>query len=679
MIRKFYLSLLFVSLIFLSSCEKLFTLEGTIYLKEGERIERLSGTKIYLLNNSIEKIISNNLDEYKKDSKVAIKTYEKKLLQKEIENKEFALKETISQIKQHKFSYSEAKDHSLKNLKEFTSSEKKTIDAELKIKKENLKSKLEIINSKKELKVLNSFLEVKKRNLSSVLMERKKEFRKLTKKKNNKFAKSKKSFTNDVKEFKRRNQKIRTEIVNLRAEYEKNKKALASKYLRDYVQNKILIISKLSRRCRSCTPQLSFFIENKGNKAIRAMKFDLYYKNISLRKSGFKISQFGAYGLDRIWYPQKRNRYKEIVYGIAPKQRMHRSKSFYLRGRRSLQGDTLRFFEKTGGYDQSKFKVVINNAYLSDPSTFHSYNPYSSKYSQRGGIKRWRYKKQKTADIFKKEINNSEFLKNTKQKIQIVLSKQIKLTKEILQRRSAFSAEKKNISVLYASFIQKQRKQISKAEKDVLGFQLTKKQKKNTKNLKKNISKMQLLIDSSKFKLKQMKENVESLRKKRSLFKGLLEVAKKRLETSSSQKKKIELQLMNLKEKKGVIFAEIQKFALYNTPLLEMQSLWINKFIESIKSSKIQSTNSNIEGKFKFEKLTKEIAYIFTVANHDKKRFMWFVELDLPSKGQQDLSDINNTVVNVKKLNTLFEYFNKAISFKPGDIPGVSGIVPRKN
>ena len=59
--------------------------------------------------------------------------------------------------------------------------------------------------------------------------------------------------------------------------------------------------------------------------------------------------------------------------------------------------------------------------------------------------------------------------------------------------------------------------------------------------------------------------------------------------------------------------------------------------------------------------------------------FMWFVELDLPSKGQQDLSDINNTVVNVKKLNTLFEYFNKAISFKPGDIPGVSGIVPRTN
>ena len=78
MARKLNLSVLFVLfLFFLTSCEKLFNLEGTIYLKEGERIQRLSGTKIYLLNNGIEKIISGNLDEYKKESKAAIKAYEK--------------------------------------------------------------------------------------------------------------------------------------------------------------------------------------------------------------------------------------------------------------------------------------------------------------------------------------------------------------------------------------------------------------------------------------------------------------------------------------------------------------------------------------------------------------------------------------------------------------------------
>ena len=678
MARKLNLSVLFVLfLFFLTSCEKLFNLEGTIYLKEGERIQRLSGTKIYLLNNGIEKIISGNLDEYKKESKAAIKAYEKKILQREIVSKKVALKETISQIEKNKFSVTESKKLSADNLKKYVSSKKKTTDAELKIEKEDLKTKLEIINSKKELEILNSLLEVKKRRLSSILMKRRKELSNLSKKKNSNLAESKKSYAKKMNEFKGRILAIRTEIANLRASYEKNKKSLVSKYFWDYVQNNILIVNKLNKPCRSCTPQLSFFIENKGNKAIRAMEFDLYYKNISLRNSGFKISEFGAYGLDRIWHPQRTNKYRETVHGIAPKKRMLRSKSFYLRGRSRMQGDMLRFFEKMGGYDPSKFKVVIKKAYLSDPATFHSYNPYSSRYMRSRGIKRWRYKKQSSADVFKKEINNSKLLKNTKQKIKKVLAKQIKLTKEIMQIKSTFSAEKKNISVIYSSFLKKKRKQILKAEKDVLTYQLTKQQKKKMKELEKNISKMQLLMNSSRFKLKQMKENVESLRKKKSLYRGLLEVAKNRLVSSMSKKKKIESQLKNLKDNKGVVFTEIQKYALNNTPLLEMQSLWINKFVDSLISSKTHLGNSDIDGKFRFEKITKETTYIFAVANHHKKRFMWFIELDLASKNKQDLSDINNTVLDVRKLNSLFEYFNKAISVKSEDV-ATKDIVPSK-
>ena len=216
-----------------------------------------------------------------------------------------------------------------------------------------------------------------------------------------------------------------------------------------------------------------------------------------------------------------------------------------------------------------------------------------------------------------------------------------------------------------------------KAEKDVLTYQLTKQQKKKMKELEKNISKMQLLMNSSRFKLKQMKENVESLRKKKSLYRGLLEVAKNRLVSSMSKKKKIESQLKNLKDNKGVVFTEIQKYALNNTPLLEMQSLWINKFVDSLISSKTHLGNSDIDGKFRFEKITKETTYIFAVANHHKKRFMWFIELDLASKNKQDLSDINNTVLDVRKLNSLFEYFNKAISVKSEDV-ATKNIVPSK-
>jgi len=202
--RKLNLFVFFVlSFLFLTSCEKLFTLEGTIYLKEGERIERLSGTKIYLLNNSIEKVILSNLDEYKKESKAAIKTYEKKLLQKEIENKEIALKKITSQIKKDKISLGEAKNLVADNLKKFSDSNKKTTDAELKITKENLKAKLEILNSKKEIKLLNALLESKKRKFSSVLIERRKELKKLIKKKDNKLAESKRLFSKDSKVFKK--------------------------------------------------------------------------------------------------------------------------------------------------------------------------------------------------------------------------------------------------------------------------------------------------------------------------------------------------------------------------------------------------------------------------------------------------------------------------------------------
>ena len=670
--------LLIVSLFFLTSCEKLFTLEGTIYIKEGKSIARLSGTKIYLLDNNIDTIISKSLTEYSNESEIAIKKYASKLLQEEIDKNQKQLSNINSQIKKNKIALSESKKLTEKNLKELSSSAKATEEAELKNKKKTYQLNMKILDLKKELQLLNELVEVKKRNLSAVLITRKKELGKLNNKMNKKLAAAKKTYAINMNKFKQRIKSIRNEVSDLKKSYEKSQKSIVSKYFWRYVQDKILVVNKLEKPCRSCTPQLTFFIENKGNKAIRAVEFDLYYKNISLRNSGFKLSDFGAYGLDRIWYPQSTNRYRETVYGIAPKKRMLKSKSIYLRTRRRMQGDTLRFFEKMGGYDPSAFKVVIKKAYLSDPSTYHSYNPYSSKYMRNKGIKRWRYKKQKVADVFKKEINNSEFLKKTKDRIKKVLFRQIKLTKEIIQRKTSFSNEKKNISVVSNAFLKKKRKEISKAEKDIVGFKLTKEQREKITKLRKSISSIQLTLNSSAFSLKQMKINTESLKKKKILFKGLVEVAQKRSDSSLSEKTKIELEIKNLKNKKGNTFSEIQKFAKTNTPLLEMQSLWITKFIENIKSSKIQSANSNIEGKFKFEKLTRKIAYLFAVANHDNKRFLWFIELDLTSNNQQDLSDINNTIIDVKYLNKLFEYFNKAISVKSEDVP-TKDIVPSKN
>ena len=102
--------LLIVSLFFLTSCEKLFTLEGTIYIKEGKSIARLSGTKIYLLDNNIDTIISKSLTEYSNESEIAIKKYASKLLQEEIDKNQKQLSNINSQIKKIKLHYQSPKN-----------------------------------------------------------------------------------------------------------------------------------------------------------------------------------------------------------------------------------------------------------------------------------------------------------------------------------------------------------------------------------------------------------------------------------------------------------------------------------------------------------------------------------------------------------------------------------------
>ena len=132
---------LIVSLFFLTSCEKLFTLEGTIYIKEGKSIARLSGTKIYLLDNNIDTIISKSLTEYSNESEIAIKKYASKLLQEEIDKNQKQLSNINSQIKKNKIALSESKKLTEKNLKELSSSAKATEEAELKNKKKTYQLK----------------------------------------------------------------------------------------------------------------------------------------------------------------------------------------------------------------------------------------------------------------------------------------------------------------------------------------------------------------------------------------------------------------------------------------------------------------------------------------------------------------------------------------------------------
>ena len=129
---------LLVSLLFLSSCENLFTLEGTIYLKEGERITRLSGTEIYLLDNRIDKIIPENLDEYDSQIKAAIAEYQTKLLQEEVKKNEVILRDTVSQIQKNKLSLENARKLFKENAQDLSDSEKLTNKTELSTQNKNL-------------------------------------------------------------------------------------------------------------------------------------------------------------------------------------------------------------------------------------------------------------------------------------------------------------------------------------------------------------------------------------------------------------------------------------------------------------------------------------------------------------------------------------------------------------
>ena len=219
--------LLIVSLFFLTSCEKLFTLEGTIYIKEGKSIARLSGTKIYLLDNNIDTIISKSLTEYSNESEIAIKKYASKLLQEEIDKNQKQLSNINSQIKKNKIALSESKKLTEKNLKELSSSAKATEEAELKNKKKTYQLNMKILDLKKELQLLNELVEVKKRNLSAVLITRKKELGKLNNKMNKKLAAAKKTYAINMNKFKQRIKSIRNEVSDLKKSYEKSQKSIA--------------------------------------------------------------------------------------------------------------------------------------------------------------------------------------------------------------------------------------------------------------------------------------------------------------------------------------------------------------------------------------------------------------------------------------------------------------------
>ena len=120
-------------------------------------------------------------------------------------------------------------------------------------------------------------------------MEKRKESEKLIRNYEMKKNKINASFKKKMRELRYKINETRKDTSALKRRFSSESSELTSKLLKDYAQNKIVIVNNLKKRCRSCSQELTFFVENKGDKAIRAIDFDLHYNLIQKFINNFEL------------------------------------------------------------------------------------------------------------------------------------------------------------------------------------------------------------------------------------------------------------------------------------------------------------------------------------------------------------------------------------------------------
>jgi hypothetical protein len=351
-----------------------------------------------------------------------------------------------------------------------------------------------------------------------------------------------------------------------------------------YVSDKIKVNARIYYLCANCTPKLCVSIQNTGDKAIVTVEPQLFINGkdaTSLVGDLFSVWPGQWNALKSI---SVENDYKEKVKGLPPSREWPNvenrrgidqcSEGIFLN---TDKGDGKRAWESLGGLNaKTRVEVRIATATIADPQSLRRRKDFQTY---------WEYVSTDPVAVFQQEMDADETIVRNK---------------ELTGRASS----------------------IESAEADVVRLS------RQLEELKPESATSQALIDAQ-VQLKSLDQAAkETTSKLAELHASLLSASTskksasaelERLEAKQGNMKQhlgeVDAEILRLKENRGALFDDVKAKAISSVDLGKAQTRWYAELLELLKDGGGVAVRSDIDGKYRFEKITWKDPLLFAVSD----------------------------------------------------------------
>ncbi len=447
-------------------------------------------------------------------------------------------------------------------------------------------------------------------------------------------------------EYNEQKSRLETVLSQAKSELERNQLAketfdvavssersqLAEQFARNYVRDKIVVTHSFTQKYRHSNDYYNFCfsIQNVGTKAVLSVRVQVTINNNDISDRQFR-DLFEPVYTPRKWeiVPstlEVKNRYSETVHGLTMGQSWPAYVDDACFKTKMAFGDRLRTWEALGGLRPEAARIRITEATLSDPKLLEEAGKYS--------VKEWRYRALSVEDVFRDEIDASKPASNEQQE---QLTAAIKRSERRMQEASQLLQGLKRVVAT--------NRVILDAEAE-LGL-VTENEGAVRQGIELHVAQLGPFTKaraSAEQKLASAQEHQAKLR-------GLVN--------------KSDAILLSMKSKQGDIFEGLKVQARDNLDLTSIASTWVLELLEMLESADGVSIRSDIDGRFRFEKVSMKLPILFSVAREEKRggqdretsyrnsRYFWIDTVDTSKTTLHDLGDFNSDELHLKKFDAI--------------------------
>lgn len=422
----------------------------------------------------------------------------------------------------------------------------------------------------------------------------------------------------------------------LKEQREKVALDLAASYARTHitVTNSDGGFSTSSRRC--------YQVLNNGNMAIISLTLDVFYKNKSLRDAGIKSEDLGDLFLEASSFKDKTipttiNQYKEEINGISPKSVWPSERSCFFVMEIRIRGDIQRVFDSLGGFDaRAPFRVAVRSVQLADPTTLKSRQKY--------GEKTWEFAKEAPLKVFQSEVEAA----TPKLPGTAILAQRRAELEEIRKKRVQEEAAKKLASDKMEKQLDAAISQANSIVSEAVARQQLAKQK-----IVRSAEMVQiepLLIDVKR-RLPEVLSRINSIQKEAATVSEIRTNEELKLKKINEEKSQLEAALSKLIAERNALrmgegeqYLILKSVAEMNAGLTKTQHLWMEDLVKALEKAEGISVRADVDGKFRFSKVSRKEALLFSVAKYRRDSLFWLVRINLDITTLNDLGDHNKVI-----------------------------------